>query len=211
MAASQVIAKFTTELEYVDIDRLLQELWKEGVIKPQPYFQARNKPFEEKLSFVQLQLSIGGEDVFPTFLECLRTLKYGQLASAMEAEWKKKGGKGPTESGNTLPSNGAPQASGISKPDLKPVDLDDIRRVKDVMKDRNVVVKVDLFVDVLVKKRLLSVVEEKEIRETRGHNAKIDAIFDILLELDAEEVYEKLIDTFKEMKRNDIIKKIQGA
>ncbi|CAG0901354.1 unnamed protein product [Darwinula stevensoni] len=107
MAASKVIAKFTTQLEYVNIDGLLLELWKEGVIKPQPYFEALKKPFEEKLAFVQLQLSIGGEDVFPKFLKCLRTLNHWQLASNMEAEWNRERQNGNAQPGSVSSSNEA--------------------------------------------------------------------------------------------------------
>ncbi|CAG0896994.1 unnamed protein product [Darwinula stevensoni] len=209
MAASQVIAKFTTELEHVDIDGLLQKLWKEGVIKPQPYFEALKKPFEEKLSFVQLQLSIGGEDVFPTFLECLRTLKHWQLASDMEAEWKKKGGKGPTESGNALPSNEAVQASGISKPVTEGATIDDLRRAKTVLKDRDVYISINEFLDTLAERKIISVAEEMKLREMSDYHAQIDAVFKILFARDVERHYYELIETLKSMGRLDIVKKIQ--
>ena len=87
--------------------------------------------------------------------------------------------------------------------------LDDVRRVKDILNDPNTIVNFDHFLDILSMKRVLSVVDEREIRRKPSYKEKIDASFDILLEQDAMEMYETLMGTLREMGRSDIVQKIQ--
>ncbi|CAG0904666.1 unnamed protein product [Darwinula stevensoni] len=91
----------------------------------------------------------------------------------------------------------------------KSATLDDVRRVKDILNNPNTIVNIDHFLDILSMKRVLSVVEEREIRRRSSYKGKIDSSFDILLAQDAAEMYEKLIGTLREMGRSDIVEKIQ--
>ena len=87
--------------------------------------------------------------------------------------------------------------------------IENIRRVKDVLKETGVVINMDRFIDILARKRALSVIEEREIRQKQNYNSKMEAIFDVLLGEKADEQYGHLIETLRDMNRSDILEMIQ--
>ncbi|CAG0896992.1 unnamed protein product [Darwinula stevensoni] len=153
-----------------------QELWRERVIKPpQLHFEVLIKSFKEKLTFVQQLVSTGGDNVFPTFSVCQRTLKQWQQARVLET--------------------GAP--------------INNLRRAKTVLKDEDVYINIDKFLDTLAERRIISVAQEIQIRDMSDYHAKIDAVFKILFAKDVERHYKELIEALKSMDRLDIVRKIQ--
>ncbi|CAG0880247.1 unnamed protein product [Darwinula stevensoni] len=87
--------------------------------------------------------------------------------------------------------------------------LEDLRRAKDVLKDTQVIINLDRFVDILARRRVLSVIDEREIRGKKAYRDKIEAIFEVLLGERADDQYGHIIETLREMDRSDIIEKIQ--
>ena len=91
MDVDKVLAKYAEELESIDIDDIIDGLWKEGILKGFERQERKKESFREKLMYLQEILPQRGDKAFPAFLRCLRKWKE-DLADRMEAgKFEKEG------------------------------------------------------------------------------------------------------------------------
>ncbi|CAG0898387.1 unnamed protein product [Darwinula stevensoni] len=124
---ANVLARNFTDLTYIEVDLVLNDLQVDGIIWPYEYNENSGEKTTtmEKVLFLQKVLPKKGDESFPKFIDILRRRNYGKLANKMEEELRKlQNGEdnGPAEE---LNSNGT-NATSKSLPDLQsvlPVDV----------------------------------------------------------------------------------------
>ncbi|CAG0881325.1 unnamed protein product [Darwinula stevensoni] len=86
MDVDRVFALHIHDLEYIDIDEILKDLLKKGMLKNGEYYEVAKKSSSEKRLFLTERILHKGEDAFPTFLTCLRERNHSKLADEMDRD-----------------------------------------------------------------------------------------------------------------------------
>ncbi|CAG0894585.1 unnamed protein product [Darwinula stevensoni] len=79
-----------------------------------------------------------------------------------------------------------------------------------IFKDRNILIDMNLFLDNLAEKDLISKAEEMNLRE-QEYSKKIDDVFLILFQRNPKPTLKRVLKILKKMDRQDIIAKLKEA
>ena len=81
---ADILARHIEDLQYIDIDTVLQDLRGKGIIKYGDYTEIASKTKKEKSLFLQQKLPQWGDNAFPALIEVLRQRNYARLANELE-------------------------------------------------------------------------------------------------------------------------------
>ena len=82
--------------------------------------------------------------------------------------------------------------------------------LKSILKDPNIIINVDQFLDKMVAKDLISLQEEFEARDKEGNAEKLNFAFRILVVMDPRMTSRTLRQILRDMKRDDILERLDA-
>ncbi|CAG0899805.1 unnamed protein product [Darwinula stevensoni] len=84
-----------------------------------------------------------------------------------------------------------------------------LRHFKSTFKDKSTLIDVNLFIDALAEKGVISVAQEIELKRKKTYNGKVDAVFFILFQRNPKPTFQTVVDIMSEMRREDIVLRLQ--
>ena len=84
-----------------------------------------------------------------------------------------------------------------------------LRRFRSMFKDKSTLIDVNLFIDAMAEKGVISVAQEIELKRQKTYDSKVDAVFFILLKRNPKPTFQTVVDIMSEMRREDIVFRLQ--
>ena len=85
-----------------------------------------------------------------------------------------------------------------------------LKRLGNILKNKNITVDVNVFLEKLEEKGLIKTVEEEELKLKKRYRDKIDGAFSILLRRNPHKTWRHMKRILLEMDRGDILKEVQS-
>ena len=87
--------------------------------------------------------------------------------------------------------------------------MDSLKRLKTILKEKNVLIDTDRFIDALAERDLISLPREMELKKIVTYAEKVDDVFFTLFQTNPHITFPGVEEILKRMERGDILSKLQ--